>query len=368
MSGGPLGSVKVVEFASLGPGPFCAMLLSDLGAEVVRIDRPGSTIPTTVTSRGRCDLPLDLKQPAAVSACLDIIAAADVVLEGFRPGVMERLGLGPEPALERNPSLVYGRMTGWGQDGPLAATAGHDINYIALTGALHAIGPEGRPTPPLNLVGDFGGGALYLAFGVVSALLHARATGAGQVVDAAITDGAASLMAMPYGYLAAGRWSDRREANRLDGAAPYYRCYPCQDGLWLAVGCLEPQFYRVFAEGVGLDAAEFADREDPGCWPTLAERIGALLAQRPRSHWLERFEGTDACVTPVLSMQEAPADAHNRARGTFVEADGVIQPAPAPRFSLTPGAVQPSTHDTKEVRRRLSAWGLPESALAGILD
>lgn len=343
---GPLAGLRVLEMAGIGPGPFCGMLLADMGADVVRIDRaegpPGS--PADVTGRGRRSVALDLKRPASIAAVLRLVAGADALIEGFRPGVMERLGLGPEVCHAKNPRLVYGRMTGWGQTGPLAPTAGHDINYIAISGALDAIGTKDAPVPPLNLVGDYGGGGMLLAMGLLAALLHAQRTGQGQVVDAAMSDGAALLMAPIYGMRAAGRWGAARGGNLLDGGAPFYGTYACACGGFLAVGPIEPQFFALFIERLGLDQADFAGRGDAANWPGLRTRIAAALLTRTRDEWAARFGGTDACVAPVLSMAEAPAHPHNAARGSFFERDGVPQPAPAPRFSATPsepGAAAP---------------------------
>ncbi len=360
MAQGPLAGVKVVEFAGIGPGPFCGMLLSDLGADVVRIDRKGGFggAPFDVTARGRRSIALDLKKPEAVEACLKLMAGADLVFEGFRPGVMERLGLGPEVALARNPKLVYGRMTGWGQFGPLAKAAGHDINYIALTGALHAIGSAERPYPPLNLVGDFGGGALYLAFGLLAALTHARATGKGQVVDAAMTDGAASLMAMFYGMKGAGIWHDERRANLLDGGAHMYDVYECADGKFVAIGSLEPQFYALLLEKAGITDPQFKHQGDRSQWPDLKAKLAEALKTKTRDAWTAIMEGTDVCFAPVLSLEEAPNHPHNQARQTFVTQDGVVQPAPAPRFSETPGAVQgPPPKIGAHTEAALRDWG-----------
>ena len=342
MASGPLNGVKILEFSGIGPGPFCGMLLSDMGADVLRIDRKGGDRgeKTHVTRRGRKSVALDLKQPAAREACLRLMETADALYEGFRPGVMERLGLGPDIALARNPRLVYGRMTGWGQDGPLAQAAGHDINYIAITGALHAIGTAERPVPPLNLVGDFGGGALYLAVGMLAALLHARATGEGQVVDAAMSDGAASLMAAFYGHMAGGRWNDRRAANGVDGGAPYYGVYACKDGRWIAVGSIEPQFFALLMEKLEIADFPHKHQRDPAHWPALRARLEATFLTRTQSEWMELMEGSDACFAGVLSLTDAPSHPHHIARGTFVTVDGVLQPAPAPRFSRTPGEIQ----------------------------
>ena len=344
---GPLSGLRIIEMAGLGPAPFAGMLFSDLGADVIRIDRKASAggggfdrvRQANFVDRGRRTLALDLKKPEAIETALELIANSDALIEGFRPGVMERLGLGPENCLARNPALVFGRVTGWGQSGPLAQTAGHDINYIALTGALHAIGGAEAPLPPLNLIGDFGGGAMLLAFGVVCALLEARVSGRGQVVDAAMTDGAALLMAMIYGFKATGRWRDERAANLLDGGAPFYGVYRCADGGFVAVGALEPQFHEAFIAGLGLDPAAFANRWNPEAWPQMRARIEAAFSARPRDEWAAAFAASDACVTPILTMEEAPAHPHNLARATFVPGDGGPQPAPAPRFSRTPAEI-----------------------------
>lgn len=345
---GPLQGVRVVEFAGLGPGPFCGMLLADLGADVVRIDRRsragglvGSLGATSLLDRGKRSIALDLKDDADLAVVRALVERADVLLEGFRPGVMERLGLGPEQAHAANPALVYGRMTGWGQTGPLAHSAGHDIGYIALTGALGATGrPDERPAPPVNLLGDFGGGGVFLALGVVAGLLHARTTGQGQVVDAAIVDGTAVLTTMIHGMLDTGAWTDARGVNLLDTGAPFYDVYRCADGAFLAVGALEEQFYAALLEGLGLaDDPDLPDRRDPAAWPALRARFAEVIGGRTRAEWWEVFAGTDACVAPAWSLVEATTDAHNRERGVFVEVDGVVQPGVAPRFSATPGAV-----------------------------
>ncbi|MBG9390451.1 CaiB/BaiF CoA transferase family protein [Caenimonas aquaedulcis] len=340
--GGPLTGLKVVEFAGLGPAPFCGMLLSDLGADVLRIDRKGARpyVSTSVTTRGRRSVAVDLKHPGAAALCLRLIEQADILIEGFRPGVMERLGLGPDVALARKPSLVYGRMTGWGQDGPNAKQPGHDINYIALSGALHAIGTQAEPVIPINLVGDFGGGSLYLAFGIMAALHHARATGQGQVVDAAMVDGASSLLGMIYGYHASGYWKDERQVNSIDGGSHYYNVYPCKDGEWIALGATEPQFYANLLGKLGLGGPEFHPHRDRTKWPALKKRFAETIRGKTRAEWLAIMDGSECCVTPVLSLAEAPRHPHNVARSTFVEIDGVVQPGPAPRFSQTPGAVR----------------------------
>ncbi len=366
MASGPLSGLKIVEFAGIGPAPFCGMLLSDLGADVVRIDRktgPAGGSRTTVdrfsvTQRGRRSIALDLKNPASIETCLKLMEKADAIFEGFRPGVMERLGLGPDIALARNPKLVYGRMTGWGQTGPLANAAGHDINYIAISGALHAIGTGDKPIPPLNLVGDFGGGALYLAFGLLAGVIHARATGQGQVVDAAMSDGAASLLSMFYGFKALGMWTGERRNNMLDGGAHFYDTYKCADGKWIALGSIEPQFYALLVETAGLTDPQFKNQMNRAEWPELQGKLAAVIAAKTRTEWCEIMEGTDICFAPVLSLDEAPSHPHNVARQTFVEIEGVPQPAPAPRFSATPGAVQsPPPGIGADTDAALADWG-----------
>jgi alpha-methylacyl-CoA racemase len=358
---GPLRGVKVIEFAGIGPGPFCAMLLSDMGADVIRIDRKGARGGSKfdVTSRGRRSLAFDLKKPEAVAATLSLIAKADMLLEGFRPGVMERLGLGPDAALRRNPKLVYGRMTGWGQTGTLANAAGHDINYIALTGALHAIGRGGeKPVPPLNLVGDFGGGALYLAFGMVAALFEAQRSGQGQVVDAAMTDGAASLMSMFYGMKGAGIWTDRKGENLLDGAAHFYDTYETADGKWVAIGSIEPQFYALLLEKTGIADPDFQAQMDKTKWPALKAKVAHVIRTKTRDEWDALMLNTDVCYAPVLSLDEAPRHPHNVSRQTFVEIEGVVQPNVAPRFSRTVPKVQgPAPHAGAHTEEALQDWG-----------
>jgi alpha-methylacyl-CoA racemase len=361
---GPLTGLRVVELAGLGPGPFAAMLLSDMGADVITIDRPGggtSIVPPEldVLRRGRRSVAIDLRSPAGVRATLDLIERADVLIEGYRPGVTERLGIGPEACWERNPRLVYGRMTGWGQDGPLAPTAGHDISYIAITGALHAMGRHGEPPAvPLNLVGDFGGGSLYLVMGVLAALFEAGRSGRGQVVDAAIVDGAASLTGLMHGMLAAGKWRDTRGVNLLDTGRPWYDVYRTADDGSVAVGPLEPKFYAEFMTLLGLEPDE-AERADVEAWPALRERIAAAFAGRTRAEWAKVFDGTDACVAPVLGLTEAADHPHLAARATFVEVNGVRQPAPAPRFSRTPSAIQrPPALPGEHTRDVLLDWGV----------
>ncbi|MFO0438998.1 MAG: CaiB/BaiF CoA transferase family protein [Phenylobacterium sp.] len=364
MRQGPLTGLKIIEFAGIGPGPFCGMLLSDLGADVVRIDRKGQGrgSPADITARGRRSVGLDLKNPASIETCLKLFETGDVVFEGFRPGVMERLGLGPDVALKRNPKLVYGRMTGWGQFGPYAQAAGHDMNYIAITGALHAIGTEDKPIPPLNLVGDFGGGALYLAFGILAGVIKARETGEGQVIDCAMSDGAASLMAMFYGFKASGAWTESRRSNLLDGGAHFYDTYQCSDGKWVSIGSIEPQFYALLLEKTGISDPAFKAQMDRGAWPDLKAKLAAVIATKTQSEWCALMEATDVCFAPVLDLDEAPKHAHTVARQTFVELAGVTQPAPAPRFSKTPGAIQGpppaiGAHDKEALRD----WGFSEA-------
>lgn len=338
MGNGPLSGVKVLEFAGIGPGPFCGMLLADMGAEVVRIDRKGGRGGSKydISSRGKKSIALDLKKPEAIEACLKLIEGADILQEGFRPGVMERLGLGPDVALARNPKLVYGRMTGWGQTGMLAQAAGHDINYISLTGALHAIGRPGeKPVPPLNLVGDFGGGALYLAMGMLAALVEAQRSGKGQVVDAAMTDGATSLMTMFYGFTAAGMWKDEKGVNLLDGGTHFYDTYETKDGKYISIGSIEPQFYAILREKAGLSDDIWQHQMDATKWPEMKDKITEVFKTKTRDEWCAIMENTDICFAPVLSITEAKDHQHNKDRQTIVEVDGVTQPNIAPRFSRT---------------------------------
>ncbi|WP_431516821.1 CaiB/BaiF CoA transferase family protein [Streptomyces sp.] len=366
---GPLDGVRVVELAGIGPGPFAAMLLADLGADVVRVDRPGGPVlgidpACDITNRNKRSVILDLKDERGVAAVLDLVERADVLLEGNRPGVAERLGVGPDACLARNPRLVYGRMTGWGQDGPLAQRAGHDIGYIALTGALGMTGPaEGPPYAAANLLGDYAGGSLYLVIGVLAALQHARAEdGAGQVVDAAIVDGTSHLTTMIHGMLAAGGWQDRRGANLLDGGAPFYGTYETADGGFMAVGALEPRFYAEFVRLLGIED-EAPDREEPGAWAELRAAVAARFKTRTRAEWDEVFQDSDACVAPVLSLGEAPRHPHLAARRTFVEHGGITQPAPAPRFSGTPTAVtRPPALPGADAAGVARDWDLPALA------
>ena len=345
---GPLHGIKVVEFAGLGPVPFCGMVFSDLGAEVVQINRETSTTDANlfaanknIPNRGRQLIALDIRSPEGRENALRLVDQADVLIEGFRPGVMERLGLGPEVCHARNPRLIYGRMTGWGQNGTLAQTAGHDINYLAISGALHAIGrAEGGPTPPLNLIADYGGGAMLLAVGILAALVEAKNSGQGQVVDAAMTDGSALLMAAIYSLKAMGQWVDQRASNFLDGGAHFYDTYQCADGKWLAVGPIEPHFYQLLLQGCGVVDPDPRQQWRGKSWPAMKEQLRAAFRTKTRDEWCAQLEISDACVTPVLSLEEAPGHHHNQSRQTFVEVDGLVQPAPAPRFSRTPAAIQ----------------------------
>ncbi|HAJ75925.1 MAG TPA: carnitine dehydratase [Gammaproteobacteria bacterium] len=365
---GPLTGIRAIEMAGIGPGPFCAMMLSDMGAEVIRIDRlnqKGSGHRANILNRGRKSVAMDLKNPQAVDACLRLIDRADVLLEGFRPGVMERLGLGPEVCLKRNPGLVFGRMTGWGQDGPLSQAAGHDINYISVAGALGAMGYADRPpAPPLNLIGDFGGGAMYLLAGVLAALVERIGSGKGQVVDAAMTDGTASLLSPFYGLMSMGMWTTDRYSNRLDGGAYYYGSYECSDGRHISIGSLEPQFYALLLDKCEISDESFKDQLDQDAWPAKREKLEALFKTKTQRQWCDIMEGTDVCFAPVLSLAEAPDHAHNTARGTFVDIEGVTQPAPAPRFSRTQGEIQSTAaltgEHTEEVFR---SWGFSDAEI-----
>lgn len=374
---GPLHGIKVVEFAALGPCPMAAMILADLGAEVVRIERkpaPGAKPASDlfdpkidILNRSRRVVTLDLKKPEGLAAARELVAKADILVEGYRPGVMERLGVGPDESINANPRLVYGRMTGWGQTGPLAHAAGHDINYLSLSGALHAIGePGGKPVVPLNLVADCGGGAMLLVVGVLAALTEARNSGKGQVVDAAMTDGSALLMTMMYTLKAMGQWGQTRGSNLLDGGAHFYDTYRCADGKYISIGPIEPQFYALFLQKAGITDPDFSQQWDRARWPELKTRLAAHLATRTRDEWCAVFDGSDACVAPVLDMDEAPEHPHNRARGTFIEVGGVIQPAPAPRFSRsTPATPRPPKHGAtgEDV---LADWGFTPDAIDGL--
>jgi alpha-methylacyl-CoA racemase len=366
---GPLRGIRVVEFAGMGPAPYCGMLFSDLGADVLRVDRPGPNPYDRFSfeTRGRRSVVLDLKTPAGVQTALHLIGAAEGLIEGYRPGVMEQLGLGPEVALARNPRLVYGRMTGWGQSGPYASMPGHDLNYVALSGALHALGSADRPAIPLNLIGDFGGGALFLAFGMLAALLHARQCGEGQVIDCAMTDGTISLMALLYGHLARGTWRDERESNIIDGAAHFYNVYQCADGEWIAVAAIEPQFYRELLRRTAIEDPDFDGQLDAARWPALKGKLAALMRTRTRAQWCEALEGSEACFAPVVSMREAHTHPHNVARQSFTQVDGLEQPAVAPRFSRTPGRVQGGAVAAgAQQKSALRDWGVPEDLLAAV--
>lgn len=350
---GALTGLRVVEMAAIGPVPFCGMLLADHGAEVIRIERlpadgaaASAAARHDIAARGRASLAMDLRAPGAAEAVLQLIAQADIVIEGFRPGVMERLGLGPEVCLARNPRLIYGRMTGWGQTGPLKQAAAHDINYLALTGILHATGAADRPPPPpLNIAADYGGGAMFLAFGILAAVHERQRSGRGQVIDAAMTDATPLLAVIAHTALSQGNWTDQREDNLLDGGAPFYNTYTCADGKFVSVGALEPQFYALLCERLGLaDDADFDVQYDKARWPIMKHRLAALFATQPREHWCALLESSDACFAPVLDWREAPLHAHNRARQVFIEVDGVMQGAPAPRFSRTPAPLPGPPH------------------------
>jgi alpha-methylacyl-CoA racemase len=369
---GPLEGIRIIEIAGIGPGPFAAMMLADMGAEVLRIERPGGTLAhlwpnpaTDLLSRGRRCVCVDLKHPDGVALVLDLAERANALFEGFRPGVMERLGLGPEVCLERNPRLVYGRMTGWGQEGPLAQAAGHDINYIALAGALEPIGRRGQPpTPPLNLVGDFGGGGLMLAFGLVCALLECRRSGRGQVVDAAIVDGASALMTVFHGVLHAGYLNMERGTNMLDSGSHFYDVYETADGKYVSVGSFEPQFYAELVRRLDLKGEELPAQMDQTSWPAMKERLARIFKSKTRQEWCALLEGTDACFAPVLSVAEAPDHPHNRARAAFVEMAGVVQPRPAPRFSRTAAEIQrPPARPGEHTEEALRDWGVAPARL-----
>jgi len=368
---GPLEGIRIIEIAGIGPGPFCAMMLSDMGAEVLRIDRAervtGSTgVSMDLLNRGRRSVGVNLKSKEGVALVLDLLERADGLIEGFRPGVMERLGLGPDLCLARNPKLVYGRMTGWGQEGPLAHAAGHDINYIALAGALEPIGRAGAaPVPPLNLVGDFGGGAMMLAFGMACALVERQRSGKGQVVDAAMVDGAAILMTMFHGFRHAGFWDERRGANLLDTGAHFYDTYECKDGTYVSIGSIEPQFYKELLERTGLSGESLPHQMDKARWGELKEKLAGIFKSKTRAEWCAIMEGSDVCFAPVLSMKEATAHPHIVARETFVEVAGLSQPAPAPRFSRTRPEIQsPPAQAGEHTDEALRAWGVPEARLA----
>lgn len=371
---GPLTGLRVLELGGVGAVPFCCMVLADMGADVVRLERQsgydgGAPVDPrfNLMNRGRRSVGLDLKHPQGVATALRLAGEADVVIEGFRPGVAERLGVGPRECTEVNPALVYGRLTGWGQTGPRAAEPGHDLNYVSLTGVVHAIGQsDGPPVIPLNLAGDLGGGAMYLVAGVLAALLEARSSGQGQVVDAAMVDGSASLMTLFYGLTAAGYWVDRRGSNRLDSGAPWYAVYETSDGLWLSVGAGEARFWRNLLDLLGIPEHEVGDQHDRTIWPEVHRRIAEVVRTRTRAEWVRAAAGRDACLTPVLSLSEAPKDPHLVHRKTFIEVDGIVQPAPAPRFSRTPGGVQrpPASAPGEHTDEALSDWGISTEELA----
>ena len=366
--------MKIIELGGIGPGPFAGMLLADQGADVVRVDRAASlgarSGTDAATTRGRRSIAVDLKHPEGVATVLRLVEHADALIDPFRPGVTERLGIGPDECAARNPRLVYGRMTGWGQDGPLAHVAGHDINYISLAGALaHFAREDGRPMFPLNMVGDFGGGGMFLAFGLVSGILEARSSGRGQVVDVAMVDGTAVLMSMVWGFVANGLWDERPGINPLDGGAGYYDTYETSDGKWISVGAIEDQFFAELLERLGFDPADFPDRTSRGAWPDQHERFSKVFLTKTRDEWCELLEGTDVCFAPVLPMSEAMRHPHNVARGTFVEYDGVMQPAPAPRFSRTPGAIQrPQAVVGEHTDATLVDWGFSKDEVAALRD
>ncbi|MBL77629.1 MAG: carnitine dehydratase [Acidimicrobiaceae bacterium] len=374
---GALEGVRVIELAGIGPGPFCGMMLADMGAEVVQVDRAGAVRggdperpPGNVNARGRRSMGIDLKSPEGVETVLRLVEGADMLFEGFRPGVAERLGVGPDDCLARNPALVYGRMTGWGQEGPYASMAGHDINYIALAGVLAHLGRhDSGPVPPMNLVGDFGGGGMYLAFGMVCALLEARTSGQGQVVDAAMVDGAASLMSFIHGMLASGFHTPERGVNMLDTGAHFYDVYECADGGWISIGSIEPQFYAELVEKLGLDPERFGNQLDRSLWPELTEEVAAVVRTKTRDEWDAILEGSDVCYAPVLTAAEAAGHHHNVARGTFIEVGGITQPGPAPRLSRTPGEVRrPPAHAGQHTDELLAEAGFTDDEVAALRD
>jgi|TARA_B100001063_G_C16776170_1_gene565584 alpha-methylacyl-CoA racemase len=368
---GPLKGIKVIEFSALGPGPFCGMILADLGAEVIVIDRfesAGQVTKTDIASRGKKSIAIDLKKKESIDLIKDIVQNADVVIEGLRPGKMEKLGMGPEDFFEVNPKLIYGRMTGWGQHGPLSSAPGHDINYIALTGALSSIGSKNSaPLPPLNLVGDFGGGGMVLAMGICAALVEVSKSGKGQIIDSAMTDGSALLMSMMYGFYSAGIWTDHRESNLLDGAAHFYGCYECKDKKFVSIGSIEPQFYQELIKRLDLDYNVFKDQMDRSKWPEFKKIIEKKFKEKTRDEWCDVMEGGDVCFAPVLSLEESINYKHNKERETFVDIDGVIQPAPAPRFSNTPGEIKHSPvkkgENTREILKNIGKENLIEELL-----
>ena len=370
---GPLNGFKMIEMGGIGPVPFCAMMLADMGAEVIRVDRLGQAplFPEPkydVCGRGRRSIAVDLKHPDGVAIVLRLAGQADAVFEGFRPGKMEELGLGPDACMARNPRLIYGRMTGWGQEGPLANAAGHDINYIALTGVLHAMGERGRnPVPPLNLVADYGGGGLLLAFGIVAALLEAQRSGKGQVVDAAMVDGSAALMALFYGLWGSGLWTEERGSNLFDGGAHFYGAYETADGKWVAIGAFEPRFYGLLLERAGITDPAFHEQMDRDQWPRLKAKLAEVFRTKTRDEWCGMMEGADVCFAPVLSFGEVASHRHNAARGTFTEVEGVLQPSPAPRFSRTPAEIQgPPSAPGAHTEAVLTDWGFTAAEIVSL--
>lgn len=373
---GPLAGIKIVEMGGIGPGPMCALLLADMGAEIIRIDRmqeAGLGINTdpkfSLLLRGRRSVAVDSKTKEGQELILSLLDQADGLIEGFRPGVMERLGLGPDIVAARNPKLIYGRMTGWGQDGPMASAAGHDLNYIALSGALHAIGRKGEaPTPPLNLVGDFGGGALYLAMGMLAAMLEAKKSGEGQVVDVSMVEGAASLMTTFFGLAAAGIWTEERGTNILDSGAHFYDVYETSDGKYVSIGSIEAKFYAELLQLTGLENEDLPHQMDVASWPKLRVRFAEVFITKTRDEWCDIMEGTDVCFAPVLSIKEAPEHAHNKARGSFVEVDGVVQPAPAPKFSRTQSEIQgPPCSPGEHTEEALKDWGISDEKISNLI-
>jgi alpha-methylacyl-CoA racemase len=368
---GPLNGYTVIELAGIGPAPMGGMVLADMGAEVIRIDRAGAAAMKDVSARGKKSVIVNLKDAAGVEALLRMVENADVVIDPYRPGVCEKLGIGPDVCLKRNPKLVFARMTGWGQDGPLAHAAGHDINYISITGALYAMGRKGeKPVPPLNLVGDFGGGGMLLVNGVLAALLEAANSGKGQVIDVAMVDGAAQLMWMFYGFQAFGLWNEKeRESNMLDGGAHFYDTYECADGEYISLGSIEPQFYALLKEIAGLSEEDFGAQNDREQWPAMKEKMAAVIKTKSQAEWCELMEGTDVCFAPVLNFMDAPQHSANIARNTYIELDGMTQPAPAPRFSRTPSEVRHGAHDAgQDTDAVLRAMGFGEQELAGLRD